>query len=89
MSPRGFTIVELLVVVAIVAVLAAIAIPAVGFGIARADSTKCLGNLRAMGVGLNAWLADQSPVDLLARALPAELQAVLQAARADRFIAVC
>ena len=62
MSPRGFTLIELLVVVAIVAVLAALAVPAVGYGIARADSAKCLGNLRAMGVGLNAWLADNNMV---------------------------
>ena len=58
----GFTLIELLVVVAIVAVLAAIAIPAVGFGIARADSAKCLGNLRAIGAGLNGWLADNNMV---------------------------
>jgi len=62
MSPRGFTLIELLAVVAIVAVLAAIAVPAVGFGIARADSAKCLGNLREIGAGLNAWLADNNMV---------------------------
>jgi len=59
---RGFTLLELLAVVAIVAVLAALGAPAIRVGIARADSAKCLGNLRAMGVGLNAWLADNNMV---------------------------
>jgi len=62
MSPRAFTIIEILVVVAVVAVLAAIAVPAAGSGIARADSAKCLVNLRAIGVGLNGWLADNNMV---------------------------
>jgi prepilin-type processing-associated H-X9-DG protein len=52
----------MLVVAAIVAVLAAIAVPAARSGIARADSAKCLGNLRAIGVGLNGWLADNNMV---------------------------
>jgi len=60
MSPRGFTIVELLVVIAIVAVLAALVVPVVGFGISRADSAKCLGNLRGIGIGLNGYLADNN-----------------------------
>jgi prepilin-type N-terminal cleavage/methylation domain-containing protein/prepilin-type processing-associated H-X9-DG protein len=62
MSLRGFTLIELLVVVAVVAVLAALVVPVVGAGIARADSAKCLGNLRAMGAGLNAWLADNNMI---------------------------
>ena len=59
---RGFTLLELLAVIAIVAVLAVLVVPAVGLGIARADSAKCLGNLRSIGVGLNAWLADNNMV---------------------------
>ncbi|MEI8310988.1 MAG: type II secretion system protein [Verrucomicrobiota bacterium] len=62
MNARGYSLIELLVVVAIVAGLAAILVPSVLFGVARADSAKCLGNLRAMGVGLNAWLADNNMV---------------------------
>lgn len=57
---KGFTLLELLVVMAIAAVLAAMAVPAIRMGTARADSAKCLGNLRAIGVGLNSWLADNN-----------------------------
>ena len=57
---RAFTLIELLAVIAVVAVLAALGIPAVRIGIARAQSAKCLGNLREIGVGLNAWLADNN-----------------------------
>jgi prepilin-type N-terminal cleavage/methylation domain-containing protein len=60
MNPRGFTLIELLAVIAIVALLAALGIPAIRIGIARAQSAKCLGNLREIGVGLNAWLADNN-----------------------------
>jgi prepilin-type N-terminal cleavage/methylation domain-containing protein/prepilin-type processing-associated H-X9-DG protein len=57
---RGFTLLELLVVLAIAAVLAALVIPAVRSGISRAESVKCLGNLREIGVGLHGWLADNN-----------------------------
>ncbi len=60
MSLRGFTILELLVVIAIVAVLAAIVVPAAGYGMSRADSAKCLGNLRGIGIALNGYLADNN-----------------------------
>jgi len=57
---KGFTLLELLAVIAVVVVLAATTIPAVDFGISRANSAKCLGNLRAIGAGLNGWLADNN-----------------------------
>lgn len=60
MSLRGFTILELLVVVAIVAVLTAIVVPVAGNGISRANSAKCLAHLRIIGIGLNGWLADNN-----------------------------
>ncbi len=54
----GFTTIELLVTVALVAVLAAIAVP-VGRGmVARARAASCLSNLRAIGAGLETYLAE-------------------------------
>src|SRR4029079_1347128 len=50
---RGFTLVELLVVIGIIAVLIAILLPALNKARKTARTTACLSNLRQMG---NAWV---------------------------------
>jgi len=57
---RGFTLIELAVVMAIVGVLIALIIPAYRFTTHRAESAKCLGNLRGIGIALNGWLGDNN-----------------------------
>lgn len=59
---RGFSLVEMLVTVAIILVLAALAVPAAGLLISRANSAKCVANLRGLGIGLNGYLADNNMV---------------------------
>jgi prepilin-type N-terminal cleavage/methylation domain-containing protein/prepilin-type processing-associated H-X9-DG protein len=59
---RGFTLVEVMVVVGILVLLVAVGWPAVSSGIARAQSAGCLGNLRALGVALNLYLADHGGI---------------------------
>lgn len=51
----GFTLVEMLVVVAIVAVLATIAIPSLQGAISRAHAAECASKLRTLGVGINLY----------------------------------
>ncbi len=60
-SPRSaFTLVELLVVLAIVAVLAALLVPAARSALDTARSTKCASNLRQIGLALSAYASDNN-----------------------------
>ncbi|QOV88538.1 type II secretion system protein [Humisphaera borealis] len=54
---KGFTLVELLIVVGIVAALTGVVIPAVGKAKATAVKVACAGNLRQIGTALNAYRA--------------------------------
>lgn len=66
----GFTVVELLAVVAIVAVLASLATLGYGRMVSHSRGAACAANLRAIGAGLNLYLAEnrqQLPVMVAAR----------------------
>lgn len=55
---EGFTIVEILVVIAILGLLAAIIIPSFNRMKRSAQSTLCVGNLRGIGIALNTYFLD-------------------------------
>lgn len=56
----AFTILELLVVVAIAGVLAGLAVPAYQRTVASSRATACVSNLRQLGVALNLYLAEHN-----------------------------
>ncbi len=54
----AFTLIELLVVIAVLAVLIGLLFPALGAARESSRRTKCLANLRGIGVGLAVYLND-------------------------------
>ncbi|SPE60360.1 Type II secretory pathway pseudopilin PulG-like protein [Verrucomicrobia bacterium] len=54
----GFTLIELLVVIGVIAILAALLLPALARSKASAKRTECLSNLRQISLGLQLYAAD-------------------------------
>jgi prepilin-type N-terminal cleavage/methylation domain-containing protein len=77
-ADRAFTLVELLVVVAIIAIVIAILLPSLSTARAQANRTRCLNNIRQIGVGLAVYVhdfGDLPPATALAQYLPLKVYA--------------
>jgi prepilin-type N-terminal cleavage/methylation domain-containing protein len=57
-NQRGFTVIEMLVVVAIIAFLACFLIPSLARAKARANRIRCTSHLKQVGMGFRLWAND-------------------------------
>ncbi len=57
---KSFTLIELLIVVAIIAILAGMLLPALNQARAKAHATACLNNMKQLGTGNNMYADDNN-----------------------------
>jgi len=87
---RGFTIVELLVVISIIGILMALIIPAVQSSRETARQSECLNKLRQVGISLQSYYAQKKtfPAGAIYRADPAAPSAPHSSARWSALVMV-
>lgn len=59
---KGVTLIEIFIVVAIIAALAAVIVPTMTRVKANAHSVQCIAKLREIGIGLNQYFADRGMI---------------------------
>lgn len=60
MATSGFTLMELLIIITIIAALVTLAVPATQRIIAKSKTAHCLNNLRQLGAALNLYLGEHN-----------------------------
>ena len=65
-NKKAFTLVELLVVIAVIAILAALLLPALNQAKVQAKSASCLSNLKQSGLAMNLYIHDNNLFPALA-----------------------